>query len=262
MSSPLWSYPGVWEGRLAPTQSAYFAYDSGELYYYGEWWVDEWYYYYEGEEGIGQGHVFCLGSDQEEHPWYRVQVGDYISVQQTFTIDDAQKLLRFGWRMRTPDDLPEKKTIIQGGAVNFKTNSLMVSGDGLQGIIVPSPALPFSQDDAEQLITVSGSTRAANNGTFRSSGVPFNQAGVDGGDRIILENDAIEAIDDPAVTVVREGLQWVARAYVDEGAGFVERVKLIEEPGHTSYRNELALHLSKWTGELTVKFEMALETVP
>jgi hypothetical protein len=262
MSSPFWSYPGVWQGRLAPTQSTYYAYDSGELYYYSEWWVDDWYYYYEGEEGAGLGHVFCLGSDQLEPPRYRLEVGDAVSVEQSFYIQEEEKLLRFGWRMRMPSAMPQRKVIVDSGPVEFKSGSLLSSGDGLKGVIVESPDAQMDSSDDEQLFTISGSGDEDNNGTFRVSAIPLNIAGVSGGDIAVLENSGLAPRSDPSVTIVREGLQWVARAYVNVGGGFEERVKLIEEPGHVAYRNELALHLSKFTGDITVKFEMKLELVP
>jgi hypothetical protein len=255
MASPLWKYPGVLEGRLAPTQGLYYGYDGGDfLYYYA---VDDW--YYAGLDTYGEGHAFCLGDDQLEFPDHRFEMGDMISVEQEFDVS-AHKLLRFGWYMRHPESM-EEKTIVEAGAVTFVTTGLVQTGDGLQGLIVASPAQQFAKEDAEKIIEVSGATDAGNNTQFRSSGVPFNQGDpeVAGGDRILLEGTVTAKVADPAVTVKRVGLKWVARAYMDSGSGFEERVKLEETPGHLVYRNELAFHISKFTGTAKIKFELKLE---
>jgi len=255
MTSPLWKYPGVWEGRIAPSQGPYYGYDAGDfLYYYA---VDDW--YYSGLDTYGEGHAFCLGDDNVNLPKHRFAIGDAISVEQQFDVS-AHRLLRFGWYMRQPENMPIDKTIISSGIVTFVTDGLIAAGDDLNGFIVATPTAQLVQDDAEQIFLISGATAAANNGYFRASGIPFNQGVVTGGDRAVLENAGLVAqVNDPAVTVVRKGLKWVVRAYMDSGGGWVERVKLEEEPGHLVFRDELAFHISKWTGTAKIKFEMKLE---
>jgi hypothetical protein len=256
MASPLWKYPGVLEGRLAPTQGPYYGYDAGDfLYYYA---VDDW--YYAGLETYGEGHAFCLGDDQTTLPKHRFQIGDAISVEQEFDFS-AHKLLRFGWYMRQPENmLFTDKVIVQNGVVTFVTDGLIATGDGLSGFIVDTPLNQLAAEDAEQMFYIVGASDITNNGYFRSSGIPFNQGDVDGGDRVLLENAALAArVNDTGVTITRKGLKWICRAYMDSGSGWEERVVLEEEPNHSVFRNELAFHISKWTGTAKIKFEMKLE---
>jgi len=265
--SPLWRYPGIWDGRIAPVNSVPQDIGTGEAYY------DTAYYYY----GIGESHVFCLGPDLSNLPVNRLKVGDTVSVEQDFDVVDAAKLLRFCWHMRMPETLPAPRYIVQNGLVSFMSSNLAAFGespaptwsDGCQGLYVHSPSSMFTVQDADQVCTISGTTDAANSGTFRISsplsgayGPEGDQVNITIGRKALIENyGLVTRLNDPAVTIKMHGATWVARAYTDVGAGWVERVKLEEQPGHTWFRNELALHLSKFTGAISVKFELKLEEV-
>lgn len=253
MAKPVWRYPGVLEGRIAPQGSSA---QGSEAAYYG--------YYYDSY-GYEQLHVFCLGSDKLTLPIARLELGDAISVEQAFDVTSPQKLLRFAWHMRMPSDMPATRTIIADsvGGVSFLLGSLCEDGDSCHGIVVDSPTSPFTAEDKERVLSVEGATDAGNNTYHRISGVPFNQGDVTGGDRVLIDTgdtSFTQRLNDPGPVTVRvHGLTWTARAYTDEGAGWVERVQLKEAPGRTNYRNELAFNLSKFTGALAVKFELKLE---
>lgn len=260
MASPLWKYPGRLEGRIEPIYSVP---QSGTAGYY--------YYYSSYAYGYTEENVFCLGEDQRPFQDHRLLVGDTVSVEQAFTITAAHKLLLFSWHMRMPD-MPASRGIVTGAQVDFVDGLGLISpGDGCVGVVIKDPdgaSSMFSSADTEQRLLVDGGAHANNIGTFRISGVPWDQGDVGStvnkpnGSVAIIENSALVAETANNVTLRVLGLNWIARAYADWGGGFVERVVLSERYDHTWYRTGLALHVSKHVGPLTIKFEMQLGALP
>ena len=236
-------------------------------------------YYYAYLYGYGYdtgNAVFCLGEDRATFQPYRYNINDTITVEQTFTVSAAHKLILFSFHMRTPP-MPTPRDIIVAGPVDIvRSTGLISSGDGCSGVRLPNTALAsslFTADDRELWLQISGATNPTNDGTHRISGIPWNQGNISGGEAAILENSntlglafpntatMVDQLADPAVTMSVLGLRWVSRAYADWGAGMTERVSLEEPTGHTWYRTDLALHVSKYTGSLTVRFESKLELI-
>jgi len=268
MAPPVWKYPGVWEGRISPVNSVA---QGSEGYYYA-------YAYGYGYNATGES-VFCLGEDRTTFQPYRMTVNDTILVQQTFTITAAQRLILFSFHMRTPP-MPSVTEIISAGPVDFTGgdghDGLIVTGDGCSGLRLANLLLasaPFAPGHKELWLRVAGATDGDNNGDHRITDVPWDQGDVLGGDTVLLENQnrlllaapdtaaMVGRVNDPAVTLHVLGLKWVSRAYVNWGAGWQEWLDLEEQTGHTWYRTDLAIHVSKYTGSLTLRFESKLELV-
>jgi len=253
VSSPLWKYPGVLEGRIQPDYSV--AQGSESAAYYG--YYAHYYSYY-------MEHVFCLGEDMLPFQSWRLAVGNTARVEQAFTVPAATKLIRFSWHMRNPE-MPASRNLVVAGPVDFMQTGLITGADGASGFILdPSLAGTLTQDDAELWCQITGATDANNNGTHRISGIPEDQGDANG-ERAIVENsntlnsDMVHRMADPAVTIRLLGLRWMSRAYVDIGAGFVQQFHLSEWIDHTWYRTALAINTSKYAGPMTIRFEMELE---
>ena len=261
MASPLWAYPGIREGRIAPEFST-----SGTGSIYGYYYPYPTYYYY----GYTSGHVFCLGRDLIPFPKHRLTVGATASVEQSFVVTTLHKILYFVWHMRVPTDLPAAHTVISNGPVSFVVGAtapgnrgLLDQSDGMQGAILDSPdaTTQFLAADYEQWCTITGTGGGLNDGTFR---ITTAMQPVGGGyyDRAILENPGIvQTLNDPNVAIRVHGLYWKARAYLQvTGSGaWQERVVLQEQVGHNYVRGTMALHVSQFTGPMDVKFELKLE---
>lgn len=278
VKSPVWHYPAVWNGRIAPSNSV--PQDAGTAqgyYHYYEYQIPNYIYYYAGE---GQSHVFCLGSDELNLPINRLKLDDTISVQQDFDIATPQQLLKFCWHFRLVEALPQSRDIINNGTVSFLNGGLLSYSEtpvpswalteGTKGIYIPTPDSPFTQSDNDRVCSISGATDTGNNGTWRISTIPDgvfsdptgSSVTITGGKKAVLECDSLTArVNDSGVTVRMHGLNWVARAYADTGSGWEETLQLIEAPNHTWYRNQLAFHLSKYSGAIRIKFELKLEKV-
>jgi len=266
VGSPLWKFPGTVAGRILPQYSTPAGTYQEGYYYYSHRYV------YDAYQAYGEtpafGHVFCLGADEDPFQPHRFNVDDAVTVEQEFNTADY-KLVRFNWHIRIPGDLPQARTIVSSaGQVRFvRTSGLVVttpSPDGCQGLVISTPASPFSASDKGALLSISGSTDPNNDGAFPLDGIPSNQGSVLVGDRALYYNVnmAQTTVPDPAaVTVKILGLQWTTRAFLDSGSGYVEQLKIVEQPKHTWYRGFLALNISKVTpGALVkVKFELKLE---
>jgi len=271
LAKPVWKFPGTLEGRIQPLNSN--PCGAGGYYYYPYWYTIPSYYYYSADE-----HVFCLGTDEEPMPEYRFQPGDSLSVEQAFTPTGNPRLLSFCWHMRHPA-LPVSRNIVSGGEVSFLNGGLISrpsaswpagtarfidgSTDGSKGILVHGvPLSVFTSADWEQLVTVSGAVVPGNNGVKRICSVPMDHGVVTGGDRIGIDSALTESLNDPGVTLRVHGLRWTARVYFDVGGGWVEYLSHSETPGHTAFRGNLAMNLSKLGGgSIEVKFEMKLEVL-
>jgi len=266
MAAPVWKWPETFNGRLEPGSSTpqgspilgidESGYDYGSKYYY----LPYGYYYYSGYGINGAEHVFCLGSDSVAFEKHRLNINDAISVEQTFSVPVASQLLRFAWHMRTPS-MPERRVLISNGRVEFKTAGLLGAGTGTAGILLIDHTDLFTADDTELLVRITGAPTPANNGIYRVSAIPARAGYVTFGTVAIIENASIVAEIGSNVTVEVLGLRWVGRAYTDIGGGMIERFNLVEPYGHTWFRNALALNVSKYSGAITVKFEMKLELV-
>jgi len=265
MPSPLWAYPGVWQGRIVPQHSIPQS-PASSSYYYA---------YYYGYGYSDNEYVFCLGTDRDPAPIHRLDVGDSIVVEQQFIVPAGSKLLRFCWHMRIPDNLPVARTITAGKRVDFKTSNLLrAAGDGCAGIILYNPNSLLQSTDQEQVATISGATDAANNGNFPIIAVPSAQSRFDSitgltvgtdsfieGTRAVINNPSLVARDnDPNVTIVTNALYWLAQVLIDcnDGLGFVERASLVEQVDHTYYRRELAVNLARFVGHLSLRFALTL----
>uniref|UniRef100_A0A6H1Z8U0 Uncharacterized protein n=1 Tax=viral metagenome TaxID=1070528 RepID=A0A6H1Z8U0_9ZZZZ len=233
-------------GRISPHVSAYDP--TADLYPYEAY----------GTYG-GAAFLFCLGEDTVLPVVHAYQEDMAISVEQQFDIGVAQKLLQFCWDVSQPEGMPGPRTIISAGEVSFMLGSLITTGDGATGIIVRIPGLPFTAADRGKLVRISGATDVPNNNDFMIDGIPADQ-GQAAWDRAVVYDAAMVArMNDPAVTVKVLGLRWVTRVYVDTGLGPQEKIAYTEEIGHRKYRNYMALHLSKFVGTLTARFEAKLE---
>lgn len=274
MTTPLWKYPGVLEGRILPENSIpQGALSQSQYGYYS------YYYGYYGEA------VYCLGEDVSHFQDYRLYNGQYAHVQQTFTISAAHKLLLFSWHMRQPD-MPVSRNIVVAGPVDFvgqrlvapggaldgtapAGTGLLTSGDSCTGVRIPDTSHSsvqslFTKADRELYLLVSGATDAANNGYHRISTIPWGQAGVSGGDRALTEfpdqTTIVQRAADPSVTLRVLGVTWKGRLWYKTAAGaWTEYFALEEEYSHTWYRTGLALNVSKYTGSLSIKFELKVE---
>lgn len=246
MSHPAWKDPGVLNGRISPHVSAYDP--TADLYPYEAY----------GTYG-GAAFLFCLGEDTVLPVVHAYQEDMAVSVEQQFDIGVAQRLLRFCWDVHQPEGMPDPRTIITAGVVSFMLGSLVDVGDGCTGILVRIPDLPFIAADRGKIARISGATDAPNNGDFMIDGIPAEQ-GTAAWDRAVIYDAAMVArLLDPAVTVKVLGLRWVTSAYIDAGFGWQERITYTEQVGHRHYRNYMALHLSKFVGTLTVRFEASLQ---
>ena len=280
MTSPLWSYPGIWEGRLDPIGST--ATGSGYGYGYtpsygytpgGYAWS------YGGAYGYFSDHVFCLGKDESVAPWHRLRIGDKVSVEQSLVVTTVHKLLLFSWHMRVPL-LPEPRTVVDNGIVHFCQGA----ASGGRGVILPESGDSgliiadagggigdFSANDAELPVTIGGAVDGANNGVHRISGIPVSQGDAGSGDRAIIENQnrlalgspntatMVNQLDDSGVTVRVHGLQWKGSCWADWGAGWREQVELREWQEHNFIRASLALHVSQYAGPLLIRYSLELE---
>lgn len=235
MASPYWSSPGVAQGRIEPTEAT-------------------------PDHGFWD---FCLGYDGEEPAQFMLNIGETIKLEQTYDLSTMQ-FVNFCWTMRTPTEMPAARTIVNAGSVTFVDGSLIETGDGLRGLLFGSNLL--TPDDTDQLMLISGSANAANNGTFRVgavSGSLVNYVGKPGKyvspklDRCVLENASMVAGAESGITVKRLGARWVAQAYVDN----VLRVELIEPAVHEVMRRSLKLHCSQVAGPVTMSFRLTLESV-
>lgn len=88
--SPYFSLPGTLQGRIQP--SAVQATD-------GQW-------------------AMVLGSDQVELPDFMLDIGDEVTVEQQFLLEN-HKLIRFDWRMRYSPNLPQLQTLAAASSVDF-----------------------------------------------------------------------------------------------------------------------------------------------
>lgn len=231
MSSPYWQLPRAAQGRVLPDFATV-------------------------PHGV---NVFCLGLDSPTR-YGRTNMllpGESISIYQDVSGDPSHKMIRFCWLVRNPRQMPQARVAVNAGSVSFKATELLGGTDAVRGLYV-DPA-PFLAADRDQLVTVSGATDGANNGTFRVSSVPQGQSPVyDDGTMAVIENDSLVGhLNDPAVTVKVLGARWVARAYITDEL----RAEVAEPAGHEWQRSELALHLSKLTGTFQIKFTLALESV-
>jgi len=270
--NPYWTHPAVREGRITPDNSIAPG-PAGSAYYQA---------YYTSYYGTLDGKVFCLGADHTKFPARRALLGDTISVQQDFDVPAAQRLLRFAWHMRSPQ-MPAAAELATAAEVSFVNGAgLVVSSpvpDGCIGAQVHTGLLrTFTSADVERRITFSGAADPNNNATFVIGGVPQDQAGDSGGDRILLRNPLskhpmghpsypaypahplVPCANDTGVAIRIHGLKWHGTAYIREGAGpWVSRVELQERTGHTAYRADLALNVSQYAGTMGAKFELELQ---
>lgn len=276
MTTPLWRYPGLLNGRIQSSNSLLVS--ALESYYYGQTGIynlydpieyDYDYYYYEGY-GYYSGHIWCAGDDSLVLPDFRFLVGDYASVQQDdindlHTIDYVQFLLELRTRIDHPKDA-RRLTTVQ--TCVFVNDGALAAGDGLPCIILPTDAIDlFEPSDYDRLVEVSAG--GTNSGVYRIAGVPWDQGKVNSspgtgeylnGRVAILDvgvGGSLNA-ESAAVTVEMLGLRWVGRAYYDA----TEKVYVEESPRH-SWARTLHVHCSKASLALlrTLKYEVNLEAV-
>lgn len=286
MASPFWTYPGIWEGRLDPSGSDAIGYSYGygysPLYSYGYVAPSYGYFYtYSGAYGYFSENVFCLGKDRVANaPYRRIRVGDKVAVEQSFTIpaSDPIRLLLFSWHMLVPTTLPESRDVVQGGEVSFVSGDIAGGGRGVtsvdsgeSGVIIHDAGTgtgSFMRADAELPLTVSGSSIGANNAIHRISAVPEDQGDASGGDRAVVENassptaEMAQVLNDPGITLRVHGIVWTGRVLVDWGSGYQQRSDLTEWRGHDYIRAGLAVHVSQYTGPISVKFELTASRAP
>ena len=272
MASPFWQYPAVDEGRIDPRQSI--PCGVGGYYYYPYYYHYPSSYYYQTTDE----YVFCLGQDVEDPQPTRMSINDYVRVEQILNITAAHKLIRFCWHMRTPEGMPTARTILNNGDVSFVKASGLISRaavipgqpnpfligtvDTEAGIVLHgTPASSPLSTDLETHLVISGAANPLNNGTKRIISVPWDHGVVVGGDRYGIGDALAEDLNDSGVTITTQGLQWVARVYTDHGLGYTEYLPLSEREGHTAYRSQLAINVSKYTGNLGVRFELKLEVI-
>lgn len=269
MANPTWKHPGAFEGRVDPGNSSY---SGGDPYHaYGtEYGIVPGTYDYSEASGYDYeydyaGHVFCLGQNKDIPDWHRLYVGHTVTVEQEFDIAVAQDLLKFCWDVIQPVGMPLARTILSSGLVSFKTTELALNArgetTGLAGLHIHSPASPLTQNDVGGILRVTGATDAANNIDYPIEGVLSSQGASFTGSKVMSYKTAMLGRDnDAAVTVELLALRWVARSYVNPAsAGWAETLAYTERVGHRHYRNYLAVHLSKFTGTLGLRFELQLE---
>lgn len=283
MASPWWSYPGVYEGRLDPLGSVAVggAYGYGYTPAYG--YIGPGYgYSYSGAYGYFSEHVFCLGKDRSVAPYHRIKINETARVEQSLIVTTPHVLLLFSFHMRVAS-APASRNVVEGGTVSFMAgagaggNGLITTDGGSSGVVIMDPGSgsgKFLDADSGLLCTITGATDATNNGQHLVDGVPIDQGNASDGNMAVLTNQntlgapapltggMIQRLNDPGVTVRMHGVNWVGRAYCDWGSGWQERVVLQEWIGHNYIRAGLALHVSQYTGPLSVRFELKAELAP
>lgn len=283
MANPLWAYPEVLEGRIAPSFGQAGSSGPGA---YGYAYPS---YYY----GYSSDKVFCLGRDVIPFTEARLQVGQTASVQQTVNVLAINKFWLFMWHMRVPE-IPDPYDAIVGGPAHFVCGAgataaavaggsgqrgLTHIGDGLSGVILTDTGglgggLGFNLASRELWCSISGATDATNNdpgpGSFHrlvcvpaEAGSPGTMAVIENQNRIGLplpdRGTMYQRLNEAAVTIRVLGYKWTARAWIDQGSGWEERVALIEAEERNLVRGSMALHVSQFSGPLTVKFDLTLE---
>lgn len=218
--------------------------------------------------GVAQGRIqprfatpthglwdFCLGYDggEDREPEFMLNVGEEIKIEQAADLTGI-KLINFAWTMRTPSTLPVAETLVNAGAVRFKTGDLFSTGDGCRGIQLPVAVL--TERHRDQLFAISGSAAPANNGIFRVSAVSALGV-VNDYKRAVLENAALVATGlELGITVKAYGACWRASAYVNG----VKRVELVEAAEHDVARS-LTMHVAQVGVAGLISFRLALESV-
>lgn len=254
MSSPFWSYPGVRNGRIIPRRAS--PQGTEEDFYYG--FV---YYTYSYAYQYYSGQAFCLGSDRSTED-ARLLHGATARITQSVDLTGIDILL-FCMRLITKASMPQPRTLLANGALNILAGSLIASGDGAQGLLLPENADSLiSKGEDERGLLINGTTLNDGYSTLRA--VPWNQGGVvsdptapqvlNGRVAVLDEIAGPEAVPNGA-SVKLLGARWIARAYVDGSL----RVELTEKPGRSWQRNYLALHVSKLSGFHDVSFHIQLD---
>jgi len=218
--SPYWHAPAVYQGRIQPQHATP---DHGD-------------------------YAFCLGYDDlDPLPTFMLNIGETIEVQQDADLS-GMEIVTFMWKMRTPDNMPQFRTILSAGHCVFKTGNLYETGDGLNGVQLDTAL--FLVSDGDQQLVFSGSGAPANNGTFRCASISSDRK------KAHIENGSIVDTDEAAITVKINGARWVARAYIDTNL----RAELIEPAGHEVQRH-FTLNVSQTGGAGIIRFVLALEEV-
>lgn len=250
---PYYSYPGTLNGRVQPvaTQAAD-----------GSW-------------------SMILGVDAIELPSFMLDLGDEITLSQEFNLS-AHKLITFVLRVRYSLDLPKYRVIaeVAGPPVNFLTSNVIMNGDAVKAIELPSP--DWLPEDQDQLITIDNAVDTANNDTlpgdyFRVSMVPSGQGQISyfdptkpaatypAGSRAVIENTAMTPAVADYVDIKRMGAQWRAQCFIDVGSGDELRAEVVENLVQADpdgwQRLTMACHISKYVGVATLKFKLKLEVV-
>jgi len=232
MASPYWKYPGSLQGRIEPAFTV-------------------------AEDG---SYVFCLGEDAEHLADHMLQLEDSISVEQDIDLTGVD-LIRFRWKLRT-GDMPLPRVLVAAGAAAFKDDSLMASGDALQGVDITVAG--FLPQDRDRWLRVSGSS--SNDGDFRVSAVPATQTNytvtpavthtVSPAGRMAVLEGTITDETAAGATITMLGLRW---NYILEVGG-TQIFSHYDQPNTEGiWRQTLAANVSKLTGTQTVKFALSLE---
>lgn len=253
--SPFYFLPGGLQGRLQPVMSQ--ATD-------GSW-------------------VYVLGADQEPLPSFMLNIGDAIRLTQDIAVD-GQKLLRFDWRMRYSDRMPQYDLLIDPLVtpidVSFRTSGLIFPVAGTDtavlGIVLDQPL--FTRAHENQLCRITGADNVANDGTFRITSVPSDigeigewGAGGSPGDLqagmvAVVENSSmVHSLADTNVKLEILGAQWRAQLYINDGVDDVLVAELVERRVQADpdgwQRGSLAAHVSKLSLALTtLTFVLQLES--
>ena len=246
-ASPYYTIPGVLQGRIEPSKSQ--APD-------GSW-------------------VFNLGTDDQILPEVTLDIGDSITITQQFNVL-TERLIRFAWHMRYAPGMPKFRNIITGGTVAVRDTDLFNTGDGMNGLILPTSLL--TARDAEQVVTLTGAANNANNvDNVRIHSVGSGQATVGyfdadkdqatypAGSVVGLDINGLEPDVETGLNVDLLGARWRARAillpdiYPYEEVVMAELFEdLIQSSPNGYQRISGAMHVSKMVAAATVKFELKL----
>jgi len=234
MTAPYVRSPGELSGRIIPAQAS----------------------------AVEGSYIFCIGEDSANPQEYKLRIGDTLAVEQQ--VDTAAwDFYTFAWKLKKPASMPAPKTLISAAACEFKTGSLVNTGDGLSGLLLPeTPTNLLTVADPDKLIEISGTSN--NNGTFRISAVPWSQGKVQAAPTVsqylngrvaVIENANLANESPVSATIKVLGLRWVASCYF---AG-VLRCQMEGTPNNNYQRNTMSVHCSKSYERAALRFELRLE---
>jgi hypothetical protein len=229
------------------------------------------------------GYVYVFGLELEQLPEYLVDVGDELSIVQTFGWPGDTKLIRFDAKIRYDRRMPKYRKLEPGAGVVFTDDDLAAVGDGLEGVRLPEAL--FAEDDRDRLLAVSGATVSggSNNALpatphrvteiISGQGQIGSWAGDTGtypaGTTALVEHASANFVDEVAaapVTLELLGAQWRLSLDADiDGGGYQTLCSVVEQAVNLDpdgfKRTSLAAHLSKVADGATVilRFRLTLE---